>query len=31
MGSYLGAFGGGDWVITAAHCGVGAPTLNRVT
>ena len=30
-GVYLGAFGGGYWVITAAHVGIGALTLNNVT
>ena len=30
-GVYLGTFGGGSWVITAAHVGIGNLTLNNVT
>lgn len=30
-GVYLGAFGGGYWVLTAAHVGPGNITLNSVT
>ena len=30
-GVYLGAFGDGYWVLTAAHVGLGNITLNRVT
>lgn len=30
-GVYLGAFGGGYWVITADHVGLGNITLNNVT
>lgn len=30
-GIFLGAYGGGDWVITANHVGLGDFTLNNVT